>query len=333
MGKLRSEELSKLLECISRNPRLIIPPRVGFDSGVHLIDDKYLVVSSDPCINVPREWFGWLLVNYAASDVALFGAKPEFCTITLLGPPSTKPRIFQQIMKQTCHAANDLRMVIVTGHTGTYNGLSTPVGVCTAYGIVDRNKLITPNGAKPGDYVFCLKPLGLEAAVNFALTREALANKIFGLEKTQELQRLVHMQSCVREALLLAKIRGVHAMHDATEGGLASALNEMAEASKVGFRIDLESIPISDEVQKLRRNFRLSERQLLSMSSTGTILAAIAPEAKEKVEVTMRRHKIQARTLGIFTEDPRRILTKDNKGTFFPEDADDPYARILSGKL
>jgi hydrogenase maturation factor len=265
--------------------------------------------------------------------VALFGAKPEFCSINLLGPPSAKPKMFQQIMKQTCHAADDLRMTIVTGHTGTYNGLSTPVGVCTAYGTIDKSKLITPNGAKPGDYVFCLKPLGLEVAVNFALTRKALAEKIFGTEKTQELQELVPMQSCVREALLLAETRGVHGMHDATEGGLIAALNEMAEASKVGFRIDFERIPISDEVRKLKSNFRLSERQLLSMSSAGTILAATSPEEKEKVETIMRQNKIQANILGIFTKDTRHILTKNGKDTSFPKDADDPYARILSGKL
>jgi len=334
MGKLSTKDLEKILSCIRKDQRVIVPPHSGFDSGVHTANgNKCVVVSTDPCIGVPRKWFGWLLVNYAASDVALFGAKPEFCTISLLGSPSTKPHMFQQIMKQTCQAADELQMAIVTGHTGTYDGLSTSVGVCTAYGTIDRSKLITPKGAKAGDYVFCLKSLGLEVAVNLALTRKALTKEIFGAEKTQELQELVPMQSCVREALLLAEKCSVDAMHDATEGGLIAALNEIAEASQVGFRINFERIPISDEVQKLRRNFRLSEKQLLSLSSTGTILASISPKAREKVEAKMRQNKIQANVLGIFTEDTRRILTKDGKDTSFPKDADDPYARILSGKL
>ena len=331
MGKLSSEALSRLLKCIGRDPRVIIPPQVGFDSGVHLIDDKYLVVSTDPCINVPREWFGWLLINYAASDVALFGAKPEFCTVNLLGPPSTKPQTFRKIMQQTCRAANELQMAIVTGHTGTYEGLSSPVGVCTSYGIIGMGKLITPGGAKPGDCIYCMKPIGLEVAVNFALTRKASARKIFGTQRTQELGELVPMQSCVKEALLLAETGGVHAMHDATEGGLTAALNEMAEASKVGFRIDSKRIPICKEVQTLQKQFKLSEKQLLSMSSTGTILASVSPKTKEKVERTMRRSKIQASVLGIFTKDTHRILLRDRKEVLFPEDADDPYARILSG--
>ena len=141
------------------------------------------------------------------------------------------------------------------------------------------------------------------------------------------------MQSCVREALLLAETRGVHAMHDATEGGLTAALNEMAEASKVGFRINFRSIPICEEVKILQKHFQLSDQQLLSISSTGTILVSVGPEAKEKVEAIMHQNKIQANVIGIFTEDQRRILVRDSKETRFPEDADDPYARILSGKL
>ena len=92
MGKLAANELQKMLKCIKKDSRVIVPPMVGYDSGVHCLGDKYLVVSTDPCAGVPNEWFGWLLINYAASDVALSGAKPQFCTITLLGPRPTDPR-------------------------------------------------------------------------------------------------------------------------------------------------------------------------------------------------------------------------------------------------
>jgi hydrogenase maturation factor len=330
MGKLSDTDLKKLLACIKKDPRVIVPPLAGYDSGVHKIRDKYLVVSTDPCIGVPEEWFGWLLIHYAASDVALFGARPEFCAINLLGPPSTKPQTFLKVMQQTCRAADELQMTIVTGHTGTYDGLLTVVGVCTAYGTIDRSKLITPSGAKPGDFIYCMKPIGLEVAVNFALTRKEKANRIFGVQKTQQLEKLVPMQSCVREALLLAETGSIHAMHDATEGGLTAALNEMAEASKLGFRIEFERIPICKEVKTLKKRFQLSEKQLLSMSSTGTILASVSPKAKEKIERTTRRSNIQANALGIFTKDTHRILLRNRKQVSFPEDADDPYARILS---
>jgi len=332
MGKLSTEKLKKLLSYIKKDPRVIVPPLPGFDSGVHLIDDEYLVVSTDPCIGVPQEWFGWFLIHYVASDIALFGAEAEFCTINLLGSPSTRPQVFYKIMEQACSAADELGTTVVTGHTGTYEGLSTLVGVCTAYGKVGKDKLITPGGAKPGDYILCTKPIGLEIVVNFALTRKALAEKLFGAKRTKELGQLVKMQSCVKEALLLAKIGEVHAMHDATEGGLTAALNEMAEASKVGFRIEIERLPIPEEVHPLQKRFRLSDRQILSMSSTGTILAAVDAKAKDKVATELRKQGIKAGIIGVFTKDAHRILLKNGKKTPFPEKADDPYEKIMSGK-
>lgn len=333
MGKLSAEELRKLLSSIRKDPRVVIPPLIGFDSGVHLIDDKYLVVSTDPCIGVPEKWFGWLLIHYAASDVALFGANPQFCTINLLGSPSTRPETFYTIMDQACKAADDLKMAVVTGHTGTYEGLSMLVGVCTAYGTIEKERLITPGGAKPEDHILCIKPVGLEIAANFALMHAALAERMFGATRTRELSELVPMQSCVKEALLLAEIGGVHAMHDATEGGLTAALNEMAEASKVGFKVNFEKIPIKSDVKTLCELFKLSDEQMLSMSSTGTILAAVSPPAKDKIREELQKKNIEASFLGVFTKKTRRILIKDAKEMPFPKKADDPYGRILSGKL
>jgi hydrogenase maturation factor len=332
MGKLASDELQKLLSCIKKDPRVLVPPQVGYDAGVHRLGDKYVVVATDPCVGVPEEWFGYLLIHYAASDMALFGAKPEFCTITLMGPKTTNPQRFQEIMKQTCEAASDLDMAIVRGHTGTYDGVSELVGVCTAYGTVPLEKLITPGNAKHGDLLLCTKPVGLETVVNFSLAHKALAQKLFGAKRTEELAHLVHLQSCVKEALQLAEKGGVHAMHDATEGGFVAALNEMAQASKVGFKVEFERLPITPEVRILQGAFGLSDEQVMAMSSTGTVLAAVDPKAKEKVEETLSRNGLQATFLGECTKNKNRVLVKEKKETPFPEAAEDPYSRILSGK-
>jgi hydrogenase maturation factor len=334
MGKLSAKDLEKLLHCIKENPAVTVPPLPGYDSGVHkLSDGRYLVISTDPCINVPQEWFGWLMVNYASSDVALFGARPEFCAVDLLGPMCTPPHTFFKIMKQACRAADELRMAIVTGHTGTYEGLATLVGVCTAYGVIGKEQLITPGGAKPGDYILCTKPLGLEIAVNLALLNRKLAETLFGGARAKELPKLVKLQSCAKEALTLSKVKGVHAMHDATEGGLITALNELAQASRVGFKIEFEKIPIAAEAMALKRHFHLSDQQVLSMSSTGTILAAVDPEYRNEVVKTLRHKGIRASVLGVFTGEKDSILVHKGRKVASPKEAVDPYASILSGKL
>jgi hydrogenase maturation factor len=311
MGKLPPEELTKLLSCIRKDSRVIIPPMVGYDSGVHLFDGKYMVVATDPCTGVPEEWFGWLLINYAASDVALSGAKPEFCTINLLGPKSTKLETFQKIMNQTCTAADELDIAIVRGHTGMYAGLSDLLGVATVYGGVQLEKLITPANARPGDLIFCTKSLGLETITNFAITRKALAQQLFGADQQENASKQVYLQSCVHEALQLARTGLVHAMHDATEGGFVSALNELAEASKVGFNVNWEKIPISKEMLALQSHFKLTDVQLLATSSTGTILAAVDPQNQEKIKDALSQNGLSSYFIGEFKENKERTLIKN----------------------
>jgi hydrogenase maturation factor len=332
MGKLITNELKTLLKCIKKDQRIIIPPSIGYDSGIHKINTKHIAVATDPCTGVPKKWFGWLLINYAASDLALSGAQPEFCTINLLGPTSTKPATFQKIMKQICKAAKELNIAIIRGHTGTYDSLSDMIGVTTVYGPIKLKNLITPANAKPGNLILCTKPLGLETITNFATSNKPLAQKLFGPEQQKNLSKEIRMQTCVPEALQLAKSHVVQAMHDATEGGFASALKEMAEASKVGFRINWEKLPITKEALALQTHFKLTDQQLLSMSSTGTILAAIEPKDKQKVEKALRKNNLKPSFIGEFTREKTQILTKHKKETSFPQNADDPYSQILSSK-
>jgi hydrogenase expression/formation protein HypE len=332
MGKLGLDDLQKILSCIKKDFRVIVPPMIGYDAGVHLLHGKYVAVATDPCTGVPEEWFGWLMLNYPSSDVALFGAKPEFCTINLLGPIGTKPEVFQKIMKQACNAADELSIAIIRGHTGMYDSLKGLMGVCTVYGTVEPTKLITPGDAKAGDLILCTKPLGLETITNLSLTYPEMTKTLFGIEQQSILASQVCLQSCVREASELAEVDGVNAMHDATEGGFMAALNELAQASKLGFRVEWEKLPLSKEVLALQSYFKLSNEQLLAMSSTGTILAAVKPESREKVKIVLAKSGLEAYFLGEFMENKDRILIKNGKEMQFPQVADDPYTQILSGK-
>jgi hydrogenase expression/formation protein HypE len=330
MGKLAANDLQKMLNCIKPDDRVLVPPMIGYDAGVHRIGDQYLVVAADPCTGVPEDWFGWLLVNYAASDVALSGAKPEFCTITLMGPRPTDPTRFQKIMQQTCEAANEYNIAIVRGHTGMYDSLKDLVGVCTVYGTVKPEHLITSGGAKPGDLILCTKPLGAETITNYCLTHPKNAQQLFGSEKQQTLANQMKLQSCVKEAPALAEIAGVHAMHDTTEGGFVSALNELASASKVGFRVSWENISILPEALILQKHFGLNDDQVLSMSSTGTILGAVAPTSRRKVEKLLQKFDLTASFIGEFTENKERTIVKGSNAADFPSQADDPYTAMMA---
>ena len=332
MGKLPNNELKKLLSCIKPDDRVLIPPLIGYDAGVHRIGDKYVAVASDPCTGVPEEWFGWLLINYAASDVALLGAKPEFCTVTLLAPKDTKSQVFLEIMEQTCKAANELSIAIVRGHTGMYESVNSVIGVATVYGTVEKEKLVTPKSIKDGDLILCTKPLGLESVSNFSISYRETAQKLFGEAQQKRLSKQVQMQGCVKEALELARIEGVHALHDATEGGLVAALNELSEACQLGFSVGWESVTFPDELLVLQRHFGFSDEQLLAVSSTGTIVAAIKPSAQQKVKTLLEKMGLSPFVIGTFTKKPERIIQRNRVKMNFPRVADDPYSNIFSGK-
>jgi hydrogenase expression/formation protein HypE len=330
MGKLATKDLQKMLDCIKPDERVLVPPMLGYDAGVHRLGDQYVAVAADPCTGVPEEWFGWLLINYAASDVALFGAKPQFCTVSLLGPKPTAPERFQKVMAQTCKAADELDIAIVRGHTGMYDSLKELLGVCTVYGTVKPELLRTPKNAKAGDLILCTKPLGLETLTNFSLAHAELANRLFGVKKQRELAELVSLQSCVKEALELSEVDGVHSMHDATEGGFVAALNELAGASGLGLRVDWQRLPISPEVATLQNHFKLSDTQVLSLSSTGTILAAVAPQAQKTVTEVLSKLGLSASFIGEFTKSQKRVLIKEGGEKVFPSHFDDPYTMLLS---
>jgi len=329
MGKLGLRELKSVVRCIKRGSSILVPPGVGLDSGVHEIPGGLcLVVSTDPCVGVPQSWFGWLLVHYAASDVAVFGVAPRFCAVNLLGPPRTPTRLFQSVMRDACQAANQLGMQIVTGHTGTYDALDEMVGTCTAYGFASLKDIKTPRGVRAGDKILCTKPIGLETVVIFSQTQRALAERLFGKLDANRLSREFRFQSCVKEALALSKMPGVHAMHDAAEGGLVSALNEMAEASKTGFSIDFTKVAVPREVHILARHFQLSTNEIMSMSSTGTLIAALEPSAERRVLRRLSELKIPARVVGIFSGSRRRRANDRFGERPFPDRARDPFSRI-----
>jgi len=332
LGKLSNRELWSLLCCIKTGKETLIPPRPGFDSGVHRIEGgQCLVVSTDPCIGVPQEWFGWLLVHYSASDVALFGAEPRYLVLTMLGPRWTRFERYRSAMRQACAAATELKATVVTGHTGSYDGLTSLIGTCTAYGLVDSKDLITPDGSKQGDLILCSKPLGLEILINLSLMRRKRASRLFGERRARQLARMIMMQSCVKEASLLATIGGVHAMHDATEGGVVAALNEMADMSGLGFTLDFGKLPITDEARILVGSYDLTTSQLLAMSSTGTVLAALSPSHVDSAIKALSRIGLNPSIIGSFTRNRRRFLEIDGKMKDFPRSAEDPYAMIVNG--
>src|SRR6266699_691623 len=139
-------------------------------------------------------------------------------------------------------------------HTARYDGCNWPmVGGATCAAIGPENAFVTPTMAQPGDRVVVTKGAAIEATALFAATFPDRLAKGVGEAVTAAADRLFEHMTVVPEARIAAgyglRDRGVTAMHDATEGGVLGALAELAAASRVGLRIELDAIPVRPEVR------------------------------------------------------------------------------------
>src|SRR5512137_1090065 len=178
VGKLPSDQLSRLLRQIAmRDPSVLLGPGVGRDCAViDFAGDQLLVAKSDP-ITFATDEIGWYAVQVNANDLATTGAAPRWFLATVLLPRTIGPEELEQIFDQLRAACVDVGATIVGGHTEVTTDLTRPIVIGTLLGTVARDRLITPEGAQPGDVIILTKRLAVEAT------------SIMAREKTEELSR------------------------------------------------------------------------------------------------------------------------------------------------
>lgn len=277
-GKLPLEMLQKLLACCrSADPRVIVGARVGEDAAIIDFGDRYLVAKSDP-ITFATDRIGWYAVHVNANDIATRGASPRWVLATLLLPEGKATfSLAEAIMEQMAAASRELGISVVGGHTEVTVGLDRPIVVGHMLGEVAKDRLVTTGGARPGDAIVLA---GAVAAEGTALIAREFAREARVRGITEE--ELAVARACldrpgisvVRAAELAVRAVRVHAMHDPTEGGLATGLHELAWASGVGLRVDGDAIPVLPVCRRLCEAFGLDP---LGLIASGALLVAVAP--------------------------------------------------------
>ncbi|NLG83921.1 MAG: AIR synthase [Firmicutes bacterium] len=279
-------------------PEVVVGPRMGVDAAVLRCGDRYLVVAEDPIFPGPTtspEDFGWITVHIGASDVAVMGVRPQYLTYSLLLPPGTPEDYIERLVKGISDAAQELGIAIVGGHTGFYSAVVVPtIGGITVWGMGE--KVMTPADARVGDAVIITKGAAVEAAAIFAgeLGERLLAEGVPPALVERAAKRMREM-SVVKDALLAASIPGVNAMHDATEGGLARGLWEVAEASGVGLRVERAAVPVPEDIAAVCRPFGLDPYEIIS---EGTLIVTCAPATKDALLDLFSRHHLPAAVIG-----------------------------------
>jgi hydrogenase expression/formation protein HypE len=276
VGKLRGSFLASLFnKHVNLDERVVLGPRVGEDAAVIDMGDRYLVATTDP-ITFVTEDLGWYALVVNANDVAVRGAAPRWFLATCLLPEGgASEESVEALFAQLGAACRELGVSLVGGHTEVTHGLDRPLVIGTMLGEVGRDRLVTTSGARVGDALLLTKGIPLEGTSIIARAR-ATELRARGHAEALLVRARAYLTklSVVPEALLAVELAPVHAMHDPTEGGLATALWELAEAAGVGLAVEAERIPVLPEGRALCAEYGLDP---LGTIASGALLLALAP--------------------------------------------------------
>jgi hydrogenase maturation factor len=303
---------------------------VGEDAAALDLGDRCLVAATDP-ITFVTEDAGWYAVTVNANDVAVRGAVPRWFLATCLLPEGrTTEAVVEALFEQVGAACRALDVSLVGGHTEVTHGLDRPIVVGTMLGEVARDRLVTTAGARPGDVLLLSKGIPVEGAAILArAAAERLRARGYEAAWLDRVAALRSKLSVVPEARLAVESATVHAMHDPTEGGLATALWELAEAAGVGLAIEEARIPLIPEGATLCRELGLDP---LGTIASGALLLAAAPADAGIILHAWARAGIDGAFIGRVLP-PGAGVTLDRDGTRrpLPRFDQDEVTRLLAG--
>ena len=329
VGKLPVELLAGLLgQAPIQDPRVVIGPGVGLDCAVVDVGDRLLVFKSDP-ITFASDEIGWYLVQVNANDIATTGARPCWLLVTLLLPEGqTTAELVEEISGQIHRACGEIGVSVIGGHTEITHGLARPIIVGTMIGEVARDRLVTPRGAVPGDRLLLTKGVPIEATAILAREfPERLAQDLSPAEVEQASNFLFDPGiSVLRDAQIATQAGQVTAMHDPTEGGLAAALWELAQACGHSLIVEPAAVPVPSLSVRICKALNLDP---LAAIASGALLLTAPAEQTSQIRRALEQEGIACAAIGAVEAGPAAVWQKRTTGRqTWPRPARDEIARI-----
>ncbi len=282
VGKLPPDVLETLLQPTGSHPRLIVGPKVGEDAAVIDMEDRYLVAKSDP-ITFVEDHLGRYAVHVNANDIACMGATPQWFLMTLLLPEGrTDEAMVSRIWEEVRETCTDLGITLCGGHTEVTAGLDFPILSSHMLGEVPKENLVRGVDANADDLILPTRAVPVEGTAILANTKYDFLKNIIDTKILENAKTYLEYPgiSVVAQALAAAGTGLVHAMHDPTEGGLATGIHELAQASGLGAIVEKSEIPLSPEGEKICEALGLDP---LGVITSGALLLAVPAEGEEIV--------------------------------------------------
>jgi thiamine-monophosphate kinase len=268
--------LQQLLPSLPTGKGVVKGP--GHDCAiVEFVGSRELLVLKTDCVvekihfeaDANAEAIGWKAMMRPLSDFAAVSAVPQFALITLIVAANRSATWVQRMYDGLNAAAREFRVKIVGGETSSTNGPAA-ISVSIA-GKVEKNRWVSRDGGKVGDDLFVTGRLGLSRA-----------------------GKHLRFMPRIEESRWLTQHLSIHAMMDLSDG-IGADLPRLARASKVGFKIDEQSLP---------RNRHATVENAISDGEDYELLFAISPRDRFRLECHWRKKfpKIRLTRIGSFTQ-------------------------------
>ena len=298
-GKLPMELLSRLLaNHVDQDARLVVGPGVGEDAAIIDFGETCLVAKTDP-VTFATDEIGMYAIHVNANDIATMGAVPRWFLATLLMPEGRTDSALVEATFESIHrSAREIGVVLCGGHTEITVGLDRPIVVGQMLGEVRREDIVRSSGLQAGDAILMTKGLGVEATAILArekaddLRRRGIDDE--ALRRARNYLREPGI-SVLREARIACETTRVHAMHDPTEGGVATALRELAIASGVGLALERDALFASRDTREVCAALGLDP---LGVISSGALLIGVSEDDAEDVRDAVREAGILCEIIG-----------------------------------
>jgi hydrogenase maturation factor len=328
-GKFPNDLLEAFLgEYPFKDPSVLIHPGVGEDTAaIDVNDEEVLILKSDP-ITFATDAIGEYAVLVNANDIATAGATPRWFLTTLLFPCGTVASDIWQTMTDLQEICQKWGITLCGGHTEITDSVNRPVITGMLAGTVLKENLIDKRNIKTGDRVLLTKSVAVEGTAIIAREfDDKLEQKGMSRTDIDTCKAFLSQISILPEAGIAGSTDGVSAMHDITEGGIATAAGELSIAGRHKIRIDMDQIPVFPQTKKISR---LLDIDPMGLIGSGSLLICCRKSAVSNMIKKIQTAGIQISCIGEVLEPGQGIsATKDGKPAEWPSFEVDEITRLF----
>ncbi len=281
-GKLTNDLIRKMFLPQFRNKHL---ETLGDGAVLPSMNDRRLTVSTDSFVVSPVFFpggnIGSLSVHGTVNDLAMCGAEPLYLSVGFIIEEGYPLDELWQIVLSMEEAAADAGVQIVTGDTKVVDkGKCDRIFInTTGIGAAWPDMTVGANSIQPGDHII----------ISGDIARHGIA--IMSVREGLEFESTIESDSASLHDLVntMRQAGNIHALRDPTRGGISSALNELADASGLGFVLREESIPIQEQVRAACEILGLDP---LYVANEGKLIAFVNAEDSKGVIEAMQKHPL-----------------------------------------